>query len=166
METFCRKIENFFYRYIWVLIVVFIIAIPVIYNVYIDVEETEYVPFEEEYELVSSVVEKSEDHWIAPIIEVKEEDKHVFDITVSDFENIHTDTINYLRNNNYTFSSSTMYEHDRISIEIIPDGHIDHSRIHKFKEVIEYIFKDYGYDVDVTILVLNPKNTEIVTYWT
>lgn len=166
METLFRKIENFFYKYGWVLIVVFILAIPVIYNVYIDIEETEYIPLEEEYEYISNVPDRPEDHWIAPIIEAKEEDKHVFDITVSDFENIHTDTINYLRNNKYTFSSSTMYEHDRINIEIIPDGHVDHGRIHKFKEVIEYIFKEYGYDVDVTILVLNPNNTEIVTYWT
>ena len=170
METLFRKIENFFYRYSWVIIVVSIALIPVINIVYNSRGEIEYIPYEyeyeEEYEYISSVPDKSEEHWVAPIIESVEREKHVFDIAVEDFENIHTDTINYLKNNKYTFSSSTFYNHNRIDIEIIPNGHVDHSRIHKFKEVIEYIFKEYGYDVEVTILVLNPNNTEIVTYWT
>ena len=165
-----EKVEDFIFNYGWIVVAILgalVIAIASIaLAIYHNTPKPMKTPTEGQPVIEEPIEEETNEEFETRYEDEIEESK-IFDIKLSDFENIHTEVSAATRNAGYNFSSSEMYGQGRVWLfnVIPPASHIVIAEAEKLYKDIDNIVDSYGYeDITVTLFVLNPKNTEVVMY--
>lgn len=89
------------------------------------------------------------------------------EIPLDEYESILTDVILYLSENHYSLKRTYAISSNKLIIDIVSaDSELNEYQIRTFKQSIQKVFQNRGYDFSIMILVLNPENEEIVDYAT
>ena len=165
-----EKVEDFIFNYGWIFIVVLGILVIAVASIALMIYHNTPKPVEVStanqsvVEEIISKIETNEEFESRYIEEIKED--KIFEIKLSDFENIHSEASLIFRSNNYIFDSSEMYgQGSKIVFNIIPpDNTIDKSQVNQMRDEIKNIVSSYGYDIEIILLVQSPDNKELVIY--
>lgn len=170
-----NRFRNFVYDNAWVFLIVATIFMLVFASIkthemkaleQLEQEESEPVP----YQIIEAVEPEGTSVMYSTTtsdsIQVVENFGRL-EIPLDEYESILTDVILYLSENHYSLKRTYAISSNKLIIDIVSaDSELNEYQIRTFKQSIQKVFQNRGYDFSIMILVLNPENEEIVDYAT